>query len=119
MHIELAALKTAGDWLAGSGWVEALVQADIASAGTADSFLRAAHVARTRHAHQVTAAALNILQHHTYDDYARAADKDQQLSFKEWCQRRTKECPQFQYWSLALALEVCILTFVRSLREAD
>jgi len=119
LHIELAALKTAGDWLAGSGWVEALVQADIASARTADSFLRAVHVARTRHAHQVTAAALNILQHHAYDDYARAADKDQQLSFKEWCQRRTKECPQFQYWSLALALEVCILTFVRSLREAD
>ena len=119
LHIELAALKTAGDWLEGSGWVEALVQAGIASAGTADSFLRAAHVARTRHAHQVTAATLSILQHHAYDDYARAADKDQQLSFKEWCQRRTKECPQFQYWSLALALEVYILTFVRSLREAD
>ena len=119
LHIELAALKTAGDWLAGSGWVEALVQADIATAGTADSFLRAAHIARTRHAHQVTAATLNILQHHAYDDYARTVGNDQQLSFKEWCQRRTKECPQFQYWSLALELEVCILTYVRSLREAD
>ena len=119
LHIELAALKTAGDWLAGSGWVEALVQADIASAGTADSFLRAAHVARTRHAHQVTSASLDILQHRAYDAYARAADNDQELSFQEWCQRQTKERPQFQYWSLALALEVCILTFVRSLREAD
>ena len=119
LHIELAALKTAGDWLAGSGWVEALVQAGIASAGTADSFLRAAHVARTRHAHQVTAATLNILQHHAYDDYAKAADKDQHLSFEEWCQRRIKQCPQFQYWSLVLSLEVCILNFVRSLREAD
>lgn len=83
LHIELAALKTAGDWLEGSGWVEALVQAGIASAGTADSFLRDAHIARTRHAHQVTAATLNILQHQAYDEYARAADKDQQLSFKE------------------------------------
>ena len=78
LHIELAALKTAGDRLEGSGWVEALVQAGIASAGTADSFVRAAHVARTRHAHQVTAATLSILQHHAYDDYARAADNDQQ-----------------------------------------
>jgi len=36
------------DWLQGIGWVEALVQAKITTAGTADSFLRAAHVARTR-----------------------------------------------------------------------
>lgn len=118
LHIEMTALKTAGDWLSGSGWVEALVQANIASAGTADSFLRAAHVARTRHAHQVTAATLHILQHRAYDDYAREADKDQ-LSFMEWCQKRTKEHPQFQYWSLTLALEKSILTFVRSFREAD
>ena len=86
----MAALKTAGDWLAESGWVETLVQVDIASTGAVDSFLRAVHIARTHHIHKVTAAALNILHHRTYDDYARAADKDQQLSFKEWCQRRTK-----------------------------
>jgi len=115
----LDALKTAGDLLEGSGWVAALVQAGIASAGTADSFLRAAHVARTRHAHQVTAATLSILQHHAYEEYSRAADKDEHLSFKEWCQNRTKVCPQFHYWSLVLELEVSILTFVRSLREAD
>jgi hypothetical protein len=75
LHSELAALKTAGDWLAESGWVETLVQVDIASTGTVDSFLRAVHIACTRHIHKVTAAALNILQHRTYDDYARAADK--------------------------------------------
>ena len=32
LHIEVAAPKTARAWLGGSGWVEALVQADIASA---------------------------------------------------------------------------------------
>ncbi|QQP53211.1 uncharacterized protein LOC103506659 [Caligus rogercresseyi] len=37
LHIEMAALKTLGDWLKGSGWVQALVQAEIATAGTADS----------------------------------------------------------------------------------
>ncbi|CAL8285083.1 unnamed protein product [Lota lota] len=46
--IEMAALKTLCDWLQGSGWVEALVQAEITTAGTANSILRAAHVARTR-----------------------------------------------------------------------
>ncbi|KAJ8385807.1 hypothetical protein AAFF_G00181630 [Aldrovandia affinis] len=50
LHIEMVALKTLGDWLQGSGWVQALVQAEIATAGTADSFLRASHVLRTRRA---------------------------------------------------------------------
>ena len=81
LHIELVALKISADWLAGSGWVEVMLQADIYSAGTSDSFLRAVHIVRTRHAHQVTTAALNILQHDAYDDYAKAADKNQQLSF--------------------------------------
>ena len=51
LHIEMTALKTLGDWLQGSGWVQALVQAETA---TADSFLRASHVSRNRRAHQVT-----------------------------------------------------------------
>ena len=48
LHIEMAALKMLGDWLKGSGWVQVLVQAEITTPGTADSFLKAAHVARTR-----------------------------------------------------------------------
>ena len=69
LHIEMAALKTIGDWLRGSGWAQALVQAEIATAGTADSFYRASHVMRTRRAHQLTAAALHILKHRAYDHY--------------------------------------------------
>ena len=57
----MATLKTLGDWLKGSGWVQALVQADLATPGTADSFLQAAHVMRTRRVHQVRLAALYIL----------------------------------------------------------
>ncbi|KAG7173356.1 hypothetical protein Hamer_G018635 [Homarus americanus] len=65
LHIEMAALKMAGSWLQGSGWAETLVQADIASPGTANSFLKAAHVTRTRRGHQITAATLNILLYST------------------------------------------------------
>lgn len=118
LYVEMAALKTAGDWLSGSGWVEALVQANIASAGTADSFLRAAHVARTHNAHQVTVAVLYMLQHRAYNDYVKEAKNDI-LTFSEWCEKMTKEHPQFQYWSLTLELEKSIMTFVHSLREAD
>ena len=31
LHIEMTALKTIGDWLQGSGWAQALVQAGIAT----------------------------------------------------------------------------------------
>ena len=62
LPIEMAAQKL-GDWLPGSGWVNALVQAQITTPGTTDSFLRAPHVGCTKRAHQVTAAALYILQH--------------------------------------------------------
>ena len=57
----MTALKTLGDWLHGSVWVQALVQTDITTVGTADSYLKASHVTRTRCAHKVTAAALYIL----------------------------------------------------------
>ena len=82
LHIEMAALKILGDLLQGSGWVQALVQAEIASAGTADFFLRASHVSRTMRAHQVTAAALFTLQQLAYKHYRdHLGDaRDEQLS---------------------------------------
>ena len=66
LHIEMAGLKVIGDWLEDTGWVEALVQAKVASAGTAYSFRKASHVTRTRHAHQVTASSLYILLKKSY-----------------------------------------------------
>ena len=83
LHIEMTALKTLGDWLQGSGWIQALVQAEITTAGTAYSFLRAAHVTRTRRAHQVTAAALYILQRRAYGQYSttNTADDEHPGSF--------------------------------------
>ena len=42
LHKGMSGLRTMGDWLQGSGRVEALVQAEITTTGTADSFLPAA-----------------------------------------------------------------------------
>ena len=55
--------------LSNSGWSESLVEAKIALAGTADSFLTASHVTRTRYAHEVTACALYGLMMRAYDEY--------------------------------------------------
>ncbi len=121
LHIEMAALKTIGDWLQGSGWAQALVQAEIATVGTADSLYRATHVMRTRKAHQITAAALYILQYRAYDHYTLTSAENGQppLDFEAWCDERKRSCPQFQYWATAMALEVCTLIYVWSLREAN
>ena len=64
---EMACFTTLRDLLNGSGWTHTLSQANIATPGTADSFHKAVHVTRTRHAHQVTASALSILLYKAYD----------------------------------------------------
>ena len=66
LHTEMAVWNTLGDYLEDSGWTAALTQAGVASSGTADSFLKAAHLTRTRHGHQVCALALSKLQHDAF-----------------------------------------------------
>ena len=48
LHIEMALWSVLGDFLDGSGWTVALTEADVASSGVADSFLKASHLTRTR-----------------------------------------------------------------------
>ncbi|KAK6169757.1 hypothetical protein SNE40_020746 [Patella caerulea] len=121
LHIEMAVLKTIGDWLSGSGWTQALVQAGIAKSGTADSFLKASHVARTRRAHEVTAAALYHLQFQAYEKYTETAHDNGELPlvFETWCAAQKTLHPMFHYWDTVLELELCMLSFVRSLREGN
>ena len=119
LHIEMAVLKTIGDWLEGSGWTTALVNAHVTSAGKAESMLRASHVVRTRHAHQVTAASLHILLQRAYTEYASRCEQVSTLSFADWCEAQCKLHPQFQYWHITLQFELCILLFVRSIRESN
>ena len=47
----MALWSTLGDILEGSGWTTALIEAEVASSGTADSFFKVLHLTRTRHAH--------------------------------------------------------------------
>ena len=44
LHVEMAAPS---NFLEGCGWIEALVQAGVATSGTVDSFLKTSHVTRT------------------------------------------------------------------------
>ena len=120
LHTELAALKALGTWIQHSGWTSALVQAGITTPGTADSFLKEAHVSRTRHAHQITACALYILMDKAYKHYCNCiSEEEEPKTFMEWRKQAELASLQFQYWSLTLHFELTILIFVRSLREGN
>lgn len=120
LHIAMASLKVLGDLLEGSGWTEALVQAGVPTSGTADSFRKASHVTRTVRAHQVTASSLYLLQQSAYRKYIQTLDDaSEMMPFEDWCDSWSDACPQFQFWYLILQLELIVIVYVRSLREAD
>ena len=117
LHIEMASFKMVGQWLNNSGWDGALVQADVTTRERADAFLKAAHITRSRYAHQVSACTLYILQRRAYEaaiDVNRGPE-----DFTSWLQEQCAKHPQFLFWSITLELEQLILEFVRSVREGD
>ncbi len=113
--------KVLGDLLDGSGWTSALVQAGVATSGTAEAFLKASHIRKTRYAHEVTAASLYILLENAYQDYHRDArgSEEEVPSMEEWASTRSDECPQFGYWLKVLSLELHMFAFVCSIREGN
>ena len=66
LHTEMALWKTLGDVLEGSGWTEALIEAEVASSGVTESFLKTSHLTKTRHGHQVSLLALHNLQREAF-----------------------------------------------------
>lgn len=47
LHIEMAFLKVIGDWLDESGWTAALVEANVATPGTGESFIKVTSITRS------------------------------------------------------------------------
>ena len=94
--------NTLGDVLENSGWT-----------GTASSFLKVAHLAKTRHAHQTTQLALKKLQH---DAFLQSASN---ISEEAWVEIICKQSPTFMYWDFILRQETLILVFVRAHREKN
>ena len=119
LHIEMAGLRMIGHWLDGSGWVQSLVQSGVARAGVAESFVHASNVKRTRYAHTVTAAVLYICLRRCYSQYCETIHPQEKKTFMEWRVDKKNSSVQFRYWSTVLELELIVLTFVRSLKEAN
>ena len=92
LHIKMALLKVLGDHLDGSGWKSALVQAEIATAGTSNSFLK-----KTAAARQITACALYKLQQTSYVEWQTCQPACNAPSFDEWCEQREAQKAQFHF----------------------
>ncbi len=121
LHIEMAALKSLGTLLQESGWTGTLVEAEVASPGTAESFLTASSITRTRQMHQVTSSSLYKLLKAAYTDYSndQSESNEDVLIFEAWCESRKQQSPQFQFWHLVLSMELVIFLLIHSFREAN
>ena len=92
----------------------------VATPGTAESFLKVSHLARTRRAHKITASVLYVLQQSAYDHYkATLPASEVPLEFNTWCVKMVSTQPQFSFWSQVLELEILIFQIVRAIREGN
>lgn len=98
------------------GWKSALVQADIATPGTVDLFLKTTHVKRTVGAHQVTACILlHKLLHEYYGEYQVSQQDNDVVPFEEWCKRRKFDNVQFYFWHYVLNTQLDIVVWDRTI----
>lgn len=111
LHQEKAAWGMAGSLLKDSGWVELLTESGIYTAGKAEPFLSCSHILRTRHAHQINAAALHVLKRRSCEN---SGSTD---TFEKWSSNCKESSQQFKFWKIVQNLELLILTLVRSFRE--
>jgi len=119
LHIESATLKILGDFLRSRRWASALVQAGAATAGSADSFLNAAHITRTHRAHQISACVLYQALQEAQQEYVTSIESGMEaLSLEDSCNQQCS-LPMFKFWYTALQLELTILVFVRSIHLGD
>ena len=113
LHIEMVLMNAIGNWIQGSGWVEAFVQANIITAGQIDSFLNVSKVKRTRFAHQLSLAVLIKLSHNAFDD------QSEFNNYIDWRNHLMEENANSSYWFWLIQLETLLFTFIKSVRHAD
>ena len=118
LHIEMALWNTIGELLEDSGWTNALCEAAVANPGTADSFLKASHLSRTRHCHQITSLALSKLQKDAWQLRVDMANETY-ISFEMWKETMIKKSPTFHFWNIVMKFEMLVLMFIRAHRIRD
>ncbi len=93
LHKEMTWYKALG-MQEGSGWVEALQEAELTTPAIADPSSSPRKSLGPSMPNQVTACALYILRKNTYDVYVATNAAE---CFSMWCKRRKAESPQLFY----------------------
>ena len=121
MHTEKMLWGVSGDWLDGSGWVTAITNSGVATSGKAQSFIGVHHICRTRYIHQVSVAALYSLLTKAYESHVYQAMIDERaaLPYQTWLAQLRRDQPQAEFWFKSMELDLLILEFVKSCRQAD
>ena len=108
-------------WPRGTHWETcwtdpALAEAEVASSGKAESFLKVAHLTRTRHSHQVTLMILHNLQQEALLLSKSPKDKNYAVA---WRSDMQKKRPTFIFWDLITKYENLILIFITAHTEKN
>ena len=106
-------MNTISNWIQGSGWVEAFVQANTTTAGQIDHFLNGSKVKRTCFAHQLSLAVLIKLSRNAFDD------QSEFNNYIDWRNHLMEENANASYWCQLIQLETLLFTFIKNLRDAD
>ena len=94
LHTETALWNTLGDMLEGSGWITALTEAEVATSGIAESFLKCSHLTRTKPP-QVTLLTLQKLQQEALHLSNVSNDLE---STTAWRDGMVKKSPTLMFW---------------------
>ena len=115
LHLEKQTMAVLGNLLKDSGWVNVLEDAKVLPSGVAESVLSASHIKKSRHAHEVTLAALYVLKKEAYN----ARCLYDELDFEQWCIKMKEKSVMFYYWDLVMQLQQILFQFVKSLRTGN
>ncbi|KAK3921529.1 Chromosome-associated kinesin KIF4 [Frankliniella fusca] len=115
LHIEQNFLRIIGEVMEGSGWTGIIGNSGILSSGSAEGLLKVSAITKARLFHQYTAAVLHSLLKDAYSNDTHHSDE----AFETWIKESAAQSPTFKYWLLVLRLELLLLKFVRSVREAN
>jgi hypothetical protein len=117
LHIEMAFLAAIGKWLEGSGWTPIMTTGGVTTEGRGIGLEKGSNTARGQWAHQVSLAALCILQRQAYNQYTE--NEDSPLEMNDWIQEQSREHPQFAYWETVIKLERLLMMLLKAQREGN
>ena len=116
LHIETAILRRLSDWLQ---CLTSLSSAGVTSPGN-ESLLTGHNIAPSKYVHQVTAKVVRQLMQRTFKSLNEGYSEDErEQRFQEWCDKMKERSPQFQFWHIALSMEMDYLLFLRSIRSRN